>query len=256
MPYGVALQNENHYHRSVWAGIVMPSPVGRYLLLILLHYRMTDSTPVTGQQRRAFWLKHLHQWHWISSAICLIGMLLFAITGFTLNHAGQIEARPKVVTHSGTAPRAVLDALKLAAPAEAATKNIKGEVPRVLADWLGKQMDVEAAGREAEWSADEIYIALPRPGGDAWVSVELDSGDVQFETTSRGWVSYLNDLHKGRNTGRAWSLFIDVFAFACLIFSITGLVLLKLHAGGRMATWPLVGAGLVVPLLLAILFIH
>ena len=46
------------------------------------------------------------------------------------------------------------------------------------------------------------------------------------------------------------------FALACLIFSVTGLFLLKLHAGGRMATWPLVGAGLVVPLLLAILFIH
>ena len=24
--------------------------------------------------------------------MCLVGMLLFAITGFTLNHAGQIEA--------------------------------------------------------------------------------------------------------------------------------------------------------------------
>ncbi|HBB79172.1 MAG TPA: hypothetical protein DC050_13280, partial [Pseudomonas sp.] len=28
------------------------------------------------------------------------------------------------------------------------------------------------------------------------------------------------------------------------------------HAGGRPTTWPLVGAGLVIPLLLALLFIH
>ncbi len=116
--------------------------------------------------------------------------------------------------------------------------------------------DIDAAGREAEWSGDEIYVSLPRPGGDAWVSLALDSGEVQYEKTTRGWVSYLNDLHKGRNTGRAWSLFLDVFAAACLIFSITGLFLLKLHAGGRMATWPLVGLGLVAPLLLALLFIH
>jgi len=217
---------------------------------------MTDTAPASGQQRRAFWLKHLHQWHWISSAICLIGMLLFAVTGFTLNHAGQIEARPKVVARHDTAPRAVIDALKRAAPADAATRNQKGPVPAALSDWLAQTLGVEAAGREAEWSADEIYVGLPRPGGDAWVSVALDTGEVQYESTSRGWISYLNDLHKGRNTGRAWSLFIDVFAAACLIFCITGLFLLKLHAAGRVATLPLVGAGLVAPLLLAILFIH
>ncbi|ELA01113.1 hypothetical protein D769_01882 [Cupriavidus sp. HMR-1] len=223
---------------------------------------MTESTPASSQQRRAFWLKHLHQWHWISSAICLIGMLMFAVTGFTLNHAGQIEASPSVVTRHETAPRELLDALKRAALANASTgnqkdqKDQKGPVPRVLADWLSKTMDIEAAGREAEWSADEIYVGLPRPGGDAWLSVALEDGEVQYEVTSRGWISYFNDLHKGRNTGHAWSWFIDIFALACLIFSVTGLFLLKLHAGGRMATWPLVGAGLVVPLLLAILFIH
>ncbi|RZT36623.1 PepSY-associated TM helix domain-containing protein [Cupriavidus agavae] len=217
---------------------------------------MTDSPPATGQQRRAFWLKHLHQWHWISSAICLIGMLLFAITGFTLNHAGQIEARPSVVTRHGTVPADVLDVLHRAAPGTTSGKNARSPVPAALAEWLGKSMDVDASGREAEWSADEIYIGLPRPGGDAWASVALDSGEVQVESTSRGWISYLNDLHKGRNTGRAWSLFLDIFAAACLVFSVTGLFLLKLHAGGRLATWPLVGAGLVVPLLLAILFIH
>jgi hypothetical protein len=41
-----------------------------------------DSSMQAGAfPRRAFWLKHLHQWHWVSSAACLVGMLLFAITG-------------------------------------------------------------------------------------------------------------------------------------------------------------------------------
>ena len=35
--------------------------------------------------RRSFWLKQLHQWHWISAAVSLIGMILFAVTGITLN---------------------------------------------------------------------------------------------------------------------------------------------------------------------------
>lgn len=211
---------------------------------------MTETTLGAGQQRRAFWLKHLHQWHWISSALCLIGMLLFAVTGFTLNHAGQIEAKPKVVTRTANAPAALTDALRQVKHGD------KGLVPPQLAAWLAGTLDIDAAGREAEWSGDEVYVALPRPGGDAWVSLALDSGEAQYEQTSRGWISYLNDLHKGRNTGRAWSLFLDVFAAACLIFSVTGLFLLKLHAGGRMATWPLVGLGLAAPLVLALLFIH
>ena len=49
---------------------------------------------------RAVWLKQLHQWHWISSALCLLGMFLFAITGITPNHASQIESKP-VVTRQG-----------------------------------------------------------------------------------------------------------------------------------------------------------
>lgn len=42
------------------------------------------------------WLGTLRQWHWISSALCLVGMLLFSVTGITLNHAGQIESKPQV----------------------------------------------------------------------------------------------------------------------------------------------------------------
>ena len=40
---------------------------------------------------RAFWLRQLHSWHWISAALSLAGMLLFAVTGLTLNHAGSLS---------------------------------------------------------------------------------------------------------------------------------------------------------------------
>lgn len=44
----------------------------------------------------AFWKRQARTWHWMSGAICLVGMLLFAVTGITLNHAHEIEAAPKV----------------------------------------------------------------------------------------------------------------------------------------------------------------
>jgi hypothetical protein len=204
---------------------------------------MSGTTP-----RRAYWLKTLHQWHWISSALSLLGLLLFTVTGFTLNHAAQIESKPQVSTRNVQLPAALLP--QIATAAEAAP------LPHAVASWVASEISVDVAGRAAEWSPEEIYLSLPRPGGDAWLRIARDSGELEYERTDRGWVSYLNDLHKGRHTGAVWSWFIDLFALACLVFSVTGLFILKMHAANRPSTWPVVAAGLVVPLLLALLFIH
>jgi hypothetical protein len=199
-------------------------------------------------QRRAFWLRTLHQWHWISSAVCLIGMLLFAITGITLNHAGQIAATPVVRELEATLPPALLVSVREAEGVEA--------VPAALVAWLADTHGVRAHRGQPEWSDGELYVGLPQPGGDAWLSVDLGSGELLFESIDRGWISWFNDLHKGRNTGVAWSWFLDVFALACVVFCVTGLVLLQFHARNRGATWPLVAAGAVIPMLLILLFIH
>jgi len=199
---------------------------------------------------RSFWLKHLHRWHWLSAALCLLGMLLFAVTGITLNHAADIGAAPRVTTRNATLPADLLDRLA------GSERDGKRPLPAPLAAWAAREFGVGAAGREAEWSGSDIYLSLPRPGGDGWLSIDRETGEATYEVTTRGWVAYLNDLHKGRDTGPAWRWFIDAFAAACLVFCITGLMLLHLHAGGRPATWPVVALGLVAPMILAILFIH
>lgn len=207
--------------------------------------------------QRAYWLKKLHEWHWISSAICLIGMLLFAVTGFTLNHAGQIESKPKVETRDAQLPEDLLKKLQEAQVQSAeAASNIVVSVPAEVDGWLKQQIKVSAKGFAVEWSEDEAYVPMPRPGGDAWLRVDLKEGEVEYETTDRGWISYLNDLHKGRNTGAAWSLFLDVFAIGCLVFCLTGLLILKMHAQRRPMTWPMVGLGFVLPALLVLLLVH
>ncbi|GAA0862672.1 PepSY-associated TM helix domain-containing protein [Sphingopyxis soli] len=205
--------------------------------------------PAAKKSRKTFWLKQLHMWHWMSSAISLIGLVLFAVTGFTLNHAADIEGTPTIVEKRAQMPSAVLAKLG-ADPAGG-----KGRLPAPVATWVEDHFPVKASG-EAEWSADEVYLPAPRPGGDAWVAIDRATGAVTSEVTDRGWISYLNDLHKGRNSGGEWSLFIDIFAFACLVFAITGLFLLWLHSAKRKSTWPLVGAGLVLPAAIAIIFIH
>src|SRR5690606_7576310 len=144
-----------------------------------------------------FWLGTLRQWHWISSALCLMGMLLFAFTGITLNHAAQIEAKAQVTTRLEQLPPMLQQQLLDAAPTAG--------MPTALANWLESTLDIRLGGREAEWSDRELYIGLPRPGGDAWLSLDIESGELEYESTDRGWIAYLNDLHKGRHSGEAWS---------------------------------------------------
>ena len=213
---------------------------------------MPDPTPSqkTRKSRKSFWLRQIYTWHWMSSAISLVGLVLFAVTGFTLNHAADIEAKPVVSEHAAQVPAPLL---ALIAPDDA--PDAKKPLPPKLAEWVAREFKVPAGG-EAEWSMDTVYLPLPRPGGDAWVSLDRATGEATSEDSDRGAIAYLNDLHKGRNSGGEWSLFIDIFAFACLIFAITGLFLLWLHSAKRKSTWPLVGAGLIIPALLALIFIH
>ena len=210
---------------------------------------MAPATSSATPGRRAYWLKTLHQWHWLSAAVCLVGLLGFAVTGITLNHAGQIGAEPVVTTRDAVVPTELLQGETLPAEGEA-------PLPSPLRAWIADEVDVRVGARAAEWSESEIYLSLPRPGGDAWLSIDRASGELVYEHTDRGWVSYLNDLHKGRNTGAMWSWFLDLFAVACLVFTLTGLFLLQMHARHRPATWPMVGLGLVLPAVLALIFIH
>jgi uncharacterized protein len=196
---------------------------------------------------RSWYLRQLHTWHWVSAAISLVAMLLFSVTGITLNHAATISATPETMQKSGTLPAPLLRRL---------TGDGNAPLPASVAAAVERATGLDPAGRPGEWSDDEVYVALPRPGGDAWVSIDRATGAIEAEVTDRGWISYLNDLHKGRNAGDAWFWFIDIFAAACVLFTLTGLLLLQLHARHRPSTWPVVIAGLVLPVAIAIFFIH
>ncbi|WP_329670226.1 PepSY-associated TM helix domain-containing protein [Limnobacter sp.] len=201
----------------------------------------------------SLWLKQLHTWHWISSALALVGMLLFAITGITLNHAAQIEAEPRIVKKTVELPSAMAGLIHAELPTR---QGSQARLSAPVAQWIENNFDVDVSHALADWSDNEIYFSLPKAGGDAWLQIDPQANLVQYQLTDRGWIALINDLHKGRHAGEVWHWFIDVFAVACLVFCITGLVILKYHAGNRPLTWPVVAFGLLVPLVLVLLFVH
>lgn len=174
-------------------------------------------------------------------------MLMFAATGITLNHAGIFEVEREAPLRRLTLSKPDLEHLRVGA--ESAGRPL----PAVIARRIDAGIEIDLAGEAAEWTQREISIHLPRPGSNAVVSIDRETGEVVYEASSRGVVGMFNDLHTGRNTGRGWLLFIDVFAASCLVFTVTGLALLWLSAAKRPVIWPLVGAGAAIPTLLLLL---
>jgi hypothetical protein len=187
-----------------------------------------------------------HLLHWMSAAVCFGALLLFTVTGITLNHAASISARPVVKTHSAQLPEGLRDALTRGA----------SPLDRAMGEWVEQEFHVDLSRSVPEWSDDELFLSAPGPGRDAWVTIDRTSGATKSESTSRGWIAFFNDLHKGRNTGRAWTWFIDLIAASVLFFSLTGLVLLQIQARQRKSTWPLVFGGAALVIVLMIFLAH
>lgn len=216
---------------------------------------------VKKANRKSFLAKQFLVWHWVSSAICLFAMLFFAVTGITLNHAASLSSKAKVQTSSCTLPEHLLSKLSHenahdGNSADPGQDDAVKPLPREVANWIRSQLAVKVSQQNAEWDANEIYLSLPRPGGDAWLTIDRSTGEVTYEATTQGVVAYLNDLHKGRNTGPQWAWFIDIFSVASVVFCLTGLGLLWVHAKRRPSTWPVVVAGALIPVLIIIFFVH
>jgi hypothetical protein len=191
----------------------------------------------------------MHLWHWISAAVCFAALTLFTVTGITLNHASSISAEPVVASGDAQLPETLRSLL-------AAGVAPSAEPPAEIAEWAEDAFKLSLRDATAEWSEEELYLSAPGPGRDAWVSIDRASGMAKFEKMDRGWLAYFNDLHKGRNTGITWMIFIDVVAVAVLFFSLTGLILLWIQARQRTSTWPLVGGGIALVTALMVFFAH
>ncbi len=176
--------------------------------------------------------------HWTPSALGLASLVFFSITGITLNHPDWFAAD----RWSDIEEVALGDAWL----AEFTARDELGRLNLLTAEldarWgLGVPRNID---RDAvEWVLD-----YQRPGGLGTVVLDLEAASLSDENVSDGLVALINDLHKGRHAGLPWVVLIDAVSVICLVFAVSGLVLLWAHASKRASTWPLVGLGVGAPL--------
>lgn len=184
-------------------------------------------TEPTKRSRRANFIKWLRKVHgWVGLWGAALG-LLFGVTGFVLNHrAGPLHISPG-------APQ--VSTLQLAVPDPAP------ETPRELVKWLRSQPDLKLPARMGRVQKEPAHAVA---WGDRktvqpehWqmmflspqenVTVEYWAGNdhLTLKRNDNALLATLTNLHKGVGMSIGWVLFIDSFAGALLLLSLTGVLL-------------------------------
>jgi hypothetical protein len=141
--------------------------------------RLSRTLHVQKWSTYAFWKRQARTWHWMSGAICLLGMMLFALTGITLNHAHQIPAQVEVTEQEMILPGAALSSI---------STDIKfaedSALPNDIVRAVRQEIGVNLAGKTSEWTDIDVYVSLPRPGGDGWISIDRETGGPSGRSSS------------------------------------------------------------------------
>lgn len=164
-------------------------------------------------QRRDFY-RHARYVHGWLSAFAFIILLFFAATGLLLNHPEWFKSDQQEQSFKLTLPSTLLHSIQ------------DQENPsQVILDYVRQQHGLIGRYKSSEVLDGEVMIRLESPAGSTDVWVLLDNGETEITSKPASTVSLLNDLHRGKNVGTAWSWLIDISAIIILLLSLAGYIL-------------------------------
>lgn len=172
------------------------------------------------KKRRRFVLKKrtaaFSRWlHLYLSMLCFLIVLFFSVTGLTLNHTEWFDGQQS-------------------------EKKIEGKLP---VDWVNntdtsklKKLEIVEffrnkygiKGYVSDFLIDDeqCSVSFKGPGYSADAFINRKDGSMQMTELRLGLIAVLNDLHKGRDSGKGWSWLIDISAIFLTLISLSGLLML------------------------------
>lgn len=180
------------------------------------------------KQRSHWWLRWAHVY---ISMMSLLIVLFFGVTGITLNHPDwTFGTEPSRTSVDGTLPRASLDGDEI--------------------EWLSVSEHLRnefgVKGQVTDFSSDELEgnISFKGPGYGAEAFFDVTTGEFTLSEQKQGWITIINDLHKGRDTNSSWRWLIDVSGVFLVLVGLTGLGIQFFMRKRRVRalTWSVAGA--------------
>jgi uncharacterized protein len=179
--------------------------------------------------------------HVYLSMASFVVVFFFAVTGLTLNHTEWFEAAGRTTKYTGS-----IDPKWASGPtADSVAKlEIVEQLRRVHA----------VRGSLTDFLIDEAQctVSFRGPGYTADAFIDRGSGRYELTVSRLGLAAVANDLHKGRDTGAAWKLLIDLSAALLTLVSLSGLALIFfIHKHRTAGLLALASGGLLLALVYA-----
>ena len=193
------------------------------------------------KRRIVIWSRWLH----IYLSMASFGILLFfSVTGLTLNHQDWFAKQQRTTTYKGA-----VDHAWLRPPAGKDVDKLE------IVERLRNAHGIKAALTDFRVDDAQLELNFKGPGYSADTVVDRDSGTYEVTETRMGWAAIINDLHKGRDSGHAWSMLIDASAGLMTLVSLTGLALIFFLAKRRASGLISLGVGAALCWLVYMIFV-
>ena len=161
-------------------------------------------------------------------------IIVYAISGFVLNHKKDFNSDYAIKIHNF---------------------NVEGNYP-LLQDLFTKEKVItilepynEAKNYTKHYFPDNESMKVFLKGGSS-LEVNLANGNALYEQVrKRPIISQFNWLHY--NPNKWWTIFSDIFAFALIVITITGLLMTR----GKKGLWGRGGIELIIGIIIPLLFI-
>ena len=159
----------------------------------------------------------------------------FAVTGLTLNHLEWFADQQRTIASKGQMQRAWL---KPPSGIELAKLEI--------VEHLRKTHAVRGAMSDFRIEDAQVTVSFKGPGYMADTFIDRESGNYELTETRMGLVAVMNDLHKGRDSGKVWGWMIDLSAVLMVLVSVTGMALIFFLSKRRVSGLVVAGLGTVL----------
>ncbi len=153
--------------------------------------------------------------HIYLSMVSFAIVLFFSVTGLTLNHADYLQGEAKVKQEKGK-----LDKQWVNNPDTLYVNKL------AVTEYFRNNYQVKGTVNDFRIEESQISIAFKGPAYEASIFIDRQTGTFDFTETRTGFIGFINDLHKGRDTGNVWFWIIDIAAILMVIISLSGLILL------------------------------